>query len=54
MHKNQTDKSRQHSHKGRVLARVLSEELHYVQGGGGGKPIFTHTQALPGDPGDTD
>ncbi len=52
MHKNQTDKSRQHSHKGRVLARVLSEELHYVQGGG--KPIFTHTQALPGDPGDTD
>lgn len=53
MHKNQTDKSRQQGQKGRVLARVLSEELHYVQGGVPW-PIFTDTQALPGEPGDTD
>lgn len=49
MRKNHTDKSKQ---KGRVLARVLSEELPYVKGG---LPIHTYTQSTgPHDPGDTD
>jgi hypothetical protein len=51
MRKNHTDTSQKK--KGRVLARVLSEELRHVQGGHHW-PIFTDTQALPGEPGDQD
>lgn len=53
MRKNHTDTSQKR--KGRVLARVLSEELRHVQGGSVCWPIFTDTQSTgPGDPGDTD
>lgn len=44
----------QKNQKGRVLARVLSEELRYAQGGYPW-PIYTDTQSTgPHDPGDTD
>lgn len=52
MRKNQNGNSQQQNKKGRVLARVLSEELRYVQGG---YPYYTDTQSTgPHDPGDTD